>query len=138
MALAPGSRIGPYEILSKIGAGGMGQVWKARDTRLDRVVAIKVSAEKFSERFGREARAVTALNHPHICTHYVGKIDRLFRLPLPMTVVGTGYEVSADGKSLLAPMPPEGEGSESHTVVQNWLDPNRRHVISSSHSHEHR
>jgi serine/threonine protein kinase len=66
----PGSRLGPYEILSRIGAGGMGQVWKARDTRLDRIVAIKTSAAKFSERFETEARAVAALNHPHICTLY--------------------------------------------------------------------
>jgi len=48
----------------------MGQVWKARDTRLDRIVAIKTSGAKFTERFGREARAVAALNHPHICTLY--------------------------------------------------------------------
>ena len=65
-----GSRLGPYEILAPIGAGGMGEVWKARDTRLDRTVAIKLSQEKFSERFEREARAVAALNHPHICTLY--------------------------------------------------------------------
>jgi len=73
MSLAPGTRLGPYEILAPIGAGGMGEVWKARDTRLDRVVAIKVSQERFSDRFEREARAVAALNHPHICTlHDVG------------------------------------------------------------------
>src|SRR5918912_447051 len=65
-----GSQLGPYEILTQIGAGGMGEVWKARDTRLDRAVAIKVSHENFSERFEREARAVAALNHPHICTLY--------------------------------------------------------------------
>ena len=70
MTIAPGSKLGPYEILSAIGAGGMGEVWKARDTRLDRVVAIKTSHAKFSERFEREARAVAALNHPHICTLY--------------------------------------------------------------------
>jgi len=71
--IQPGVHLGPYEILSQIGEGGMGQVWKARDTRLDRNVAIKVSKEKFSERFGREARAVAALNHPNICTlHDVG------------------------------------------------------------------
>lgn len=68
--LSPGSRLGPYIVLSHIGAGGMGQVWKARDTRLERIVAIKVSAAKFSDRFEREARAVAALNHPHICTLY--------------------------------------------------------------------
>ncbi|PYS36767.1 MAG: hypothetical protein DMG14_23710 [Acidobacteria bacterium] len=67
-ALNPGSHLGPYEILAQIGAGGMGEVWKARDTRLDRIVAIKVSHEEFSERFEREARAVAALNHPHVCT----------------------------------------------------------------------
>src|SRR5262245_18160695 len=66
--LMPGSRLGPYEILALIGAGGMGEVRKARDTRLDRVVAIKVAQENFSERFEREARTVAALNHPHICS----------------------------------------------------------------------
>src|SRR5215472_14022675 len=73
MSLSVGERLGPYQILAPIGAGGMGEVWKARDTRLDRTVAIKVAKEKFSERFEREARAVAALNHPHICTlHDVG------------------------------------------------------------------
>src|SRR5215467_8188103 len=70
MQLKPGDKLGPYEIVSAIGRGGMGEVWKARDTRLDRVVAIKTSAAAFSERFEREARAVAALNHPHICTLY--------------------------------------------------------------------
>jgi eukaryotic-like serine/threonine-protein kinase len=68
MSLIAGTRLGPYEILAPIGAGGMGQVWSARDTRLDRIVAIKVSAEQFSERFEQEARHVAALNHPNICT----------------------------------------------------------------------
>src|SRR6266851_4365795 len=68
--MKPGDRLGPYEIVAPIGAGGMGEVYKARDTRLDRVVAIKVSREQFSERFEREARAVAALNHPHICQLY--------------------------------------------------------------------
>src|SRR5947209_1677375 len=70
MALSSGSRLGPYEILSAIGAGGMGEVYKARDTRLDRTVAIKVSKTEFSERFEREAKAIAALNHPHICHVY--------------------------------------------------------------------
>ena len=70
MALGAGDKLGPYEILEPIGKGGMGEVWKARDTRLDRTVAIKVSQEKFSERFEREARAVAALNHPNICQLY--------------------------------------------------------------------
>lgn len=70
MPLAAGERLGPYEILALIGAGGMGEVYRARDTRLDRIVAVKVCKEKFSERFEREARAVAALNHPHICHLY--------------------------------------------------------------------
>src|SRR5262249_31490653 len=66
----PGSHLGRYDVLAQVGAGGMGVVWKARDTRLDRIVAIKTSSEQFSERFEREARAVAALNHPHICQLY--------------------------------------------------------------------
>ena len=73
MPLAIGERLGPYEIIEPIGAGGMGEVYKARDTRLDRIVAIKISNERFTERFEQEARAVAALNHPNICTlHDVG------------------------------------------------------------------
>jgi serine/threonine protein kinase len=70
MLLAPGTRIGPYEILSALGAGGMGEVWKARDTRLNRLVAIKASHTSFSDRFEREARAIAAVNHPHVCSLY--------------------------------------------------------------------
>jgi serine/threonine protein kinase len=76
MAILPGKRLGPYEILSAIGAGGMGEVYRARDTRLDRIVAIKVLPDHLSdkaelrERFEREARTVASLNHPHICTLY--------------------------------------------------------------------
>ena len=62
----PGTKLGPYEILSPIGAGGMGEVYKARDTLLDWTVAIKVSKEKFSERFDREARVLASLDHPNI------------------------------------------------------------------------
>jgi Tol biopolymer transport system component/predicted Ser/Thr protein kinase len=70
MPLSRGDRLGPYEIGSPIGAGGMGEVYKARDTRLDRIVALKVSKAEFTERFSREARTVAQLNHPHICTMY--------------------------------------------------------------------
>src|SRR6202171_3052505 len=70
MPLQAGDKLGPYEILALIGKGGMGEVYKARDTRLDRIVAIKISKTEFSERFEREARAVAALNHPNICTLY--------------------------------------------------------------------
>ena len=68
MALSVGTRLGPYEILALIGKGGMGDVYRARDTRLDRFVAIKLLQEQFSERFEREARVIASLNHPNICT----------------------------------------------------------------------
>ena len=70
MALTPGSRCGAYEVVASIGAGGMGEVYRATDSRLGRDVAIKVSHERFSERFDREARAIASLNHPNICTLY--------------------------------------------------------------------
>jgi serine/threonine protein kinase len=70
MPLSVGDKLGPYEILAPIGAGGMGEVYKARDTRLNRIVAVKVSKDQFSERFEQEARAVAALNHPNICHLY--------------------------------------------------------------------
>src|SRR5580698_9828401 len=76
MRLAAGTRLGPYEILAAIGAGGMGEVYKARDTRLDRTVAIKILPEalaadpQFRDRFDREARTISQLDHPHICTLY--------------------------------------------------------------------
>src|SRR3954471_62012 len=76
MSLAPGVRLGPYEIVAAIGAGGMGEVYRARDTRLDRIVAIKVLPSQFAAdpelraRFDREARSVSSLNHPHICALY--------------------------------------------------------------------
>src|SRR5579864_7125062 len=92
MSLSAGYRLGPYEVLAPIGAGGMGEVWKARDTRLDRTVAIKTSKVEFNERFEREARAVASLNHPHICQLYD---------------VGPNYLVMEfiDGKPLKGPLP---------------------------------
>ncbi len=82
MAIVPGRRLGPYEILSSIGAGGMGEVYRARDTRLDRIVAIKVlpthlaDRSELRERFEREARTIASLNHPHICTLFdIGQQD---------------------------------------------------------------
>ena len=90
--LERGTRLGPYEVLSPIGRGGMGEVWEGRDSRLDRRVAIKISREQFSDRFDREARAVAALNHPHICT---------------LHDVGPNYLVMEfiDGKPLAGPLP---------------------------------
>jgi eukaryotic-like serine/threonine-protein kinase len=92
MNLAPGTRLGPYEILSALGAGGMGAVWKARDTRLNRIVAIKTSLSPFSERFEREAQAIAAVNHRHVCSLYD---------------VGPDYLVMeyVEGESLRGPVP---------------------------------
>ena len=93
MALNAGTRLGPYEILAPIGAGGMGEVYKARDTRLDRIVAIKVTKDQFTDRFEREAHLVAALNHPHICQlHDVGANYLVFEY--------------IDGAQLKGPMPP--------------------------------
>src|SRR5215469_10384406 len=79
MALAPATRLGPYEILAPLGAGGMGEVYRARDTRLDRTVAIKILPQRLSndpvrkQRFEREAKTISSLNHPHICVlHDIG------------------------------------------------------------------
>ena len=121
MALTSGTRLGPYEILSPIGKGGMGEVYKAKDTRLDRTVAIKVLPDHFAEsperkaRFEREAKAISQLNHPHICTlHDVGEqggtdylvmeyiegetlAERLKKGPLPLDqVLEYGIQI-ADG-----------------------------------------
>src|SRR5262249_16175326 len=98
MALSQGTRLGPYEILAQLGAGGMGEVYRAKDTLLDREVAIKVlpaglsANELFLQRFEREAKAISQLNHPNICTLYdVGHIE----IPAPETVLST------NGKSKL-------------------------------------
>src|SRR5512136_3109628 len=119
MTLAQGIRLGPYEILAQLGAGGMGEVYKARDTRLDRDVAIKVLPAHLSAnpevraRFEREARAISQLNHPHICSlHDIGRQDdidylvmeylegetlaaRLMKGPLPVPeVLRHGIEIA--------------------------------------------
>ncbi|MEO6258964.1 MAG: protein kinase [Thermoanaerobaculia bacterium] len=120
MSIEPGSRLGPYEIVSRIGAGGMGEVWRARDTRLDRQVAIKVlpaalaANEQFRARFEREAKSISQLNHPHVCTLFdIGHEDgtsylvmellegeslaeRLARGPLPLPeVLKYGMQMAA-------------------------------------------
>jgi len=87
-----GERLGPYEIMASIGSGGMGEVWKARDTRLDRIVAIKKVKEQHSQRFKQEARSIAALNHPYICQ---------------LHDIGPNYLVLeyVEGKSLSSPLP---------------------------------
>ena len=99
MTIAAGARLGPYEILSPLGAGGMGEVYRARDTRLDRIVAIKVLPDHLAsnpesrQRFEREARAASSLNHPHICALYdIGHQDGLDYLVMELI----------DGESLAA------------------------------------
>ena len=84
MPLSPKTRLGPYEIIAAVGAGGMGEVYRAKDTRLDRIVALKILPEHLSnrphlrERFEREARTVSSLSHPHICALYdVGHQDSI-------------------------------------------------------------
>ncbi|MBV8733095.1 MAG: serine/threonine protein kinase, partial [Acidobacteriia bacterium] len=97
MPLSARDKLGPYEIVALIGAGGMGEVYKARDTRLDRTVAIKISKTGFSERFEREAQAVAALNHPHICHLY----------DVATAPEGFGYLVMeyVEGAALKGPLP---------------------------------
>src|SRR5215467_9452963 len=94
MALSAGDKLGPYEIVDLIGKGGMGEVYKARDSRLGREVAIKVCSAQFSERFEREARVIASLNHPNICQLYD---------------VGPNYLVMelVDGENLSGPLPLE-------------------------------
>jgi len=120
MTLTAGSRLGPYEVTTAIGAGGMGEVWRAKDTRLDREVAIKIlpaglaKNAEFLQRFDREARAISQLNHPHVCTLYdVGQeagvhylvmeilegeslAERVRKGPLPLTdVLKFGRQVAS-------------------------------------------
>jgi eukaryotic-like serine/threonine-protein kinase len=118
MPLEAGSRLGPYEIVAPIGAGGMGEVYRARDTRLDRSVAIKVlpaalaADPQLRERFDREARAISALNHPHICTlHDIGHQDGVDFLVLEYLE----GETLADRLAQIAP--------ESPNTVRSALPP---------------
>jgi eukaryotic-like serine/threonine-protein kinase len=94
MGVPPGTRFGPYEIVAQLGAGGMGEVYKATDTRLGRTVAIKLLHSAHMDRFEREARAIAALNHPHICTFHD---------------VGSNYLVMeyVEGSPLRGPLPAE-------------------------------
>src|ERR1700733_8694538 len=104
MPLAIGDKLGPYEVLAPIGAGGMGEVYRARDPRVGRDVAIKVSKSRFDERFEREARAVAALNHPNICHLYD---------------VGPNYLVMelVEGESPKGPLPLETALKYAHQIA---------------------
>jgi serine/threonine protein kinase len=116
MPLAIGERLGPYEIIEPLGSGGMGEVFKARDTRLDRVVAVKVSKQEFTERFEREARAVAALNHPHICQLYD---------------VGPHYLVMeyVEGSTLKGPLPLD-KALEYASQIASALDAAHTHMVT--------
>src|SRR5467141_1989830 len=107
MALPPGTKLGPYEIVAQLGAGGMGEVYRARDTRLERDVAVKVlpaslaSDANLRQRLEREAKAVSKLSHPHICTlHDIGP-SGWRRLPCHGTGRGRNFGTSP-GKGTLA------------------------------------
>src|ERR1700674_3239841 len=109
MSLTPGTKLGPYEVIASAGAGGMGEVYRARDTRLDRTVAVKILPAHLSDnpeakqRFDREARAISSLNHPHICTLYdVGHQDGIDYLVMEFLEGETLADRLARG-----PLPPE-------------------------------
>ena len=116
VALPPGVRLGPYEIVALIGAGGMGEVYRAHDPRLGRDVAIKVAREQFSDRFLREARAVASLNHPHICTLYD---------------VGPNYLVMEhiDGAPLAGPLTPEETLRVGLQIASALAEAHRKGVV---------
>ena len=130
MSLAPGVRLGPYEIVAAIGAGGMGQVYKARDTRLDRLVAVKILPPIFAndpqlrQRFDREARTVAALNHPHICVLYdIGEQDGISFLVMEYLEGETLASRLARG-----PLPPD-EVVRYGTEIADALDRAHRHGV---------
>lgn len=116
MPLVPGTHLGPYEILSPIGAGGMGEVWKARDTRLDRIVAVKRLNGRHTARFQQEARAIAALNHPNICQIYD---------------VGPDYLVLEyiEGRPLAGPLPPPDALRLAGQIVDALDSAHRRRLI---------
>src|SRR5260370_28411126 len=116
MLLEPGTSLGAYEIIALIGSGGMGEIYKARDTRLDRTVAIKVAFEGFTERFEREARAVAAFNHPNICQLYD---------------VGPNYLVMEliDGEPLKGPLPVEKAIAYANQILDALAAAHRKRII---------
>jgi eukaryotic-like serine/threonine-protein kinase len=130
MSLSPGARLGPYEIVASIGAGGMGQVYRARDTRLDRTVAVKILPPVFAhdpqlrQRFDREARTVAALNHPHICVlHDIGEQDGIAFLVMEYLEGETLASRLSRG-----PLPPD-EVIRYGTEIADALDRAHRHGV---------
>jgi Tol biopolymer transport system component len=120
MSFAPGTRVGPYEIVEPAGSGGMGDVYRARDVRLDRDVAVKTIKGPFSERFEREARAISALNHPNICTLYdVGEHE------------GSGYLVMEyiEGQPIAGPMSVEQAVAAGIQICEALHAAHRRGIV---------
>ena len=116
MSLQPGDKLGPYEIVELVGRGGMGEVWKARDTRLNRVVAIKRLKGAHSARFEQEARAVAALNHPHICQIYD---------------VGPDYFVTEyiEGTPLRGPLPTDDTVRLAIEIAEALIEAHGRRIL---------
>jgi serine/threonine protein kinase len=133
MSLPPGTRLGPYEILSRLGGGGMGEVFSARDTRLDRTVALKTlradvaASADLRVRFEREARAIASITHPHICTLYdVGRARRQgprtfadIRVAIwDRANQGSAFAIAPAGDRLLVSS--ATEVTRPITIVLNW------------------
>src|SRR5580704_14806287 len=131
MPISAGSRLGPYEILAPIGAGGMGEVYRARDTRLGREVAIKILPEEFAgdedrmRRFGQEARAVAALNHPNVLSIYDTGVDS-----------GVAYLVSEllEGESLRqrlqeGPIPPRKAVDFARQIADGLAAAHEKNIV---------
>lgn len=146
MPLSIGDRLGPYEIVSPIGSGGMGKVWKAVDSRLKRQVAIKTSRAGFSERFQREAQAIAALNHPSICTlHDIGPdylvmeyiegttlAERISQGPVPLSEalaiarqIADALEAAHEKQIVHRDLELVESSSEPIHVLLNWKPPSK-------------
>jgi serine/threonine protein kinase len=119
----PGDRLGPYEIVSAIGEGGMGEVWRARDPQLGRDVAIKISVQQFTDRVEREARAIAALNHPNVCTLYhIGPNYLVMEYIEGSTLAERTQEVRFHSKKLSL------SRSRSAVFLEDFFDEPRRRV----------
>ena len=112
-----GSKLGPYELLAPIGAGGMGEVWRARDTRLDRIVAIKFCKDPFNSRFEREARAIASLNHPNICQLYDVGPDYLVMECIEGRPIGGPHRSGVRS----------GAWNRDRRIQRRWVDRHLRH-----------
>jgi len=132
MTLSAGTRFGPYEIQSLLGAGGMGEVYRARDTKLNREVAIKVLLAAVANdpermaRFSREAQLLASLNHPHIAQIHgledVGDVRALVMelFAIPGSLTRRSYAAAGDGRRFLVTRPLDAATARPITIVLNW------------------